>query len=258
MVKKITALLIAFLFLAVIRLLTAFAVQSTSTDFSVCANAGYIVGNSTSSDFGLFSYGQTDALPISSSSDFMVNPGIEAIFGCAAATPNQSISLTVSPSTVTLPGLSPGVPVTATTTVTVITSGANNGYFLQINRNSATSTLASSSISFPDAAVWNPLNTTCASGVGNATTVPGQNFSFRVASTGTTASYCSFWWGTTDTSTAMYAGVPAAGATIVNSTNAQSQNGSTAVSIIYRVDAPATTTITTYTGNITVTAIANP
>lgn len=171
----------------------------------------------------------------------------------------QSITLTLNTSTVNLPALAPGIAVSATTTATVSVTGASSGYTLSILRNSATSTLASGTVAFPDAAVWAPSGSSCASGQGNGTTTPGNTFSFRVASSGTTANYCSFWWGASDTGgTALYAGVPTTTQIIVNSTSSASQNGTTVVTITYSANASLSQKATTYTGGVTITAIANP
>ena len=130
---------------------------------------------------------------------------------------------------------------------------------LFIQRNSATSTIASGTIAFPDYTSWGPSGSTCASGQGNGTTTPGNTLSFRVASSGTTANYCAFWWGASDSGgTAIYAGVPTTTQIIVNSTSSASQNGTTAVTILYSANAPTSQKATSYTGGVTITAIANP
>jgi hypothetical protein len=172
----------------------------------------------------------------------------------------QSITLTLNSSTVTLPNLIPGIAVSATTTATVSVTGATSGYTLSIKRNSATSTLASSSTAFPDyTPAWAPSGSSCASGQGNGTTTPGNTFSFRIASSGTTANYCSFWWGTSDAGgTAIYSGVPTTSQIIVNSTSSASQNGTTVVTILYSANAPSSQKAASYTGQVTITAIANP
>ena len=154
MAKKIAALLIIFSSLAIARTLTALAFQSTSTDLSACADVGSIFGQSTSTDFRLVNNGETDAQGIGTSSDFQLNPGIEAIFGCAASSTSeatQSISLSINPLTVEFSNLSPGInkPATSTVTATLSRTGATNGYFLDIQRNSPTSTLSSSTSNFP-------------------------------------------------------------------------------------------------------------
>src|ERR1700722_18440763 len=62
-------------------------------------------------------------------------------------TVNQVITLSLGTSTLTLPALTPGTPVTATTTATV-TTNASAGWQLDFSRNSATSTIASGTITF--------------------------------------------------------------------------------------------------------------
>ena len=171
----------------------------------------------------------------------------------------ESITLTLNTATVNLPALSPGIAVSATTTATVNVSGAS-GYTVSIQRNpaTATTTLASGTIQFADyTPVWVPPGSTCAPG-GNSTTTPGNTFSFRVASSGTTADHCPYWWGTNDTGTALYAGVPTTTQIIVNSTSTASQNGTTTVTILYSANAPSSQKATSYTGGVTITAIANP
>ncbi len=177
----------------------------------------------------------------------------------ATVSSGQSITLTLNSSTVNLPGLGPGIAVSATTTATVNVTGATSGYTLSIQRNSVTSTIASGTLAFPDYTSWGPSGSTCASGQGNGTTTPGNTLSFRVASSGTSANYCTFWWGTSDSGgTAIYAGVPTTTQVIVNSTSSASQNGTTTVTIIYSANAPASQKATSYTGGVTITAIANP
>ncbi len=168
----------------------------------------------------------------------------------------QTISLTVNPTTVALPGLTPGGAVSATSTATVTITGGTSGYSLKISRDSGTSTLASSTIAFPDYTSWNP-GTGCSSGQGNGSASPGQNLSFRVRQSGTDSSYCAFWWGTNDTGgVALFAGFPASSQTVVNATS--SNDGTTVTTLLYRADAPVTQRATNYIGTITITAITNP
>ncbi len=167
-------------------------------------------------------------------------------------TVNQTITLTV-PAAVSMTALTPGnnTPSISTTTA-VVSTNASNGWNLQINRNSSTSTLASSTINFPDYTSWN--------GSSNAATssVVAQTFAFRVYQTGTTGGiYNTTWWGTNDTDpNAKFGGVPT-GATTMASTSTYSGSSQTVV-FGFRADAPATQAATNYTGNITVTAIALP
>ncbi|MGB9847750.1 MAG: hypothetical protein ACPLKV_00845, partial [Minisyncoccia bacterium] len=102
---------------------------------------------------------------------------------------NQTISVTVT-STLTfnlattsipLGTLTPGTPIIATTTSTVITN-SGSGWQLSVKRDDATSTLdldADPNVDFPDATAWNGSN---------SSDTPGANLSFRVYQTGTTPS----------------------------------------------------------------------
>ncbi len=169
---------------------------------------------------------------------------------------SPTITLTLSSSTVALGSFTPGTAVTATTTASVTISGGTNGYSLKINRTSVTSTLASSTITFPDYTAWNP-GSGCTAGQGNGSTAPGAVFSFRVRQTGTDSSYCGIWWGTNDTNgTAIFAGMPTSSQTIANATS--SNSGTTVTTVQYRADAPATQQATNYAGTVTFTAITNP
>lgn len=169
-------------------------------------------------------------------------------------TVNQTITLTLSSSSLTLASLTPGVPVAATSSVSVSTNSAT-GWSLMINRVSAPSTLASSSITFPDYTAWNPASP-------NATTTNliGANFHFRVMQTGTAAGiYSSTYWGASDTdgaAGAKYAGTPTTAQTVA-STSTYSGAAQTVV-LKVRADSPATQQATNYTGQITITAITNP
>ena len=172
---------------------------------------------------------------------------------------SQSLTLTITPTTVNLGTLVPQIPTTATTTATVVINGYSNGYHLDIKRDSTTSTLHLSSdpsITFPDySPSWNPAAN---SGNGNATTTPGAVFSFRVMSSGTTSNYNSNWWGANDSvGTAKYAGMPASSANIVVCTSTACQNGTTTSIIQYRADAPISQPVGNYTGTVTITVLGN-
>lgn len=110
---------------------------------------------------------------------------------------------------------------------------------------------------FPDYAAWAPTGTTCSPGEGNGTTTPNRAFSFRVQQSGTNSNYCTNWWGANDTlGTAIYAGTPTSTQTIMNCPTCNS--GTTVTYILYQADAPATQPIASYTGQVTITALANP
>ncbi|MFA6365155.1 MAG: hypothetical protein WCW78_02015 [Candidatus Paceibacterota bacterium] len=167
-------------------------------------------------------------------------------------TVNQTITLTLSSTTLNLSSLTPGVPVSATSSATVSTNAAT-GWNLKVNRVSAPSTLASSSITFPDFTSWNGSNST-------TTDLIGANLHFRVMQTGTAAGlYSSIFWGSSDTdgaAGAKYGGFPTTAQTIAST----STYGGTAQVVIMKIraDAPATQQATNYTGQVTVTAITNP
>lgn len=172
---------------------------------------------------------------------------------------SQSLTLTINPLTVNLGTLAPQIPVTATSSATVVITGYNNGYNLSIKRDNATSTLYLSTnpaTTFPDySPSWDP---TANGGSGNATTSPGSVFSFRVMSSSTTSNYNSNWWGANDNEgIAKYAGMPTSSANIVVCTSAACQNGTTTSMLQYRVDAPLIQPIGNYTGTITITVLGN-
>ncbi|MDP2856288.1 MAG: hypothetical protein Q8N90_04245, partial [bacterium] len=170
-----------------------------------------------------------------------------------------TINLTLSTPTVGLGILTPGTANTATSTATVAVSSAAVGYNLQVQRNDATSTLDLSTdgtIDFPDYTAWDPT------GNGNATTMPGSTFSFRVQQTGTNSNYSTTWWGANDANgTAKYAGFPSPSSsqTIMNcDTGGTCNNGTTTSVILYRLDAPIIQQVGSYDGDITFTALVNP
>lgn len=165
-------------------------------------------------------------------------------------TVNETITLSLSTSTLTLPALTPGTAVTATSSATV-TTNAPSGWQLEVNRNSATSTIASGTITFPDATAFSGSNTTSSANI-------GANLSFRENATGTTAGiYSTSTWGTNDVDpNALYAGFPTS-AQVYASTSTYQGSADTVVMEV-RANAPATQQATSYTGTITITAIALP
>lgn len=176
---------------------------------------------------------------------------------CASANGLMSITLTLSSSTVSIGSLVPGigVPSTATTTATVSVTGGTNGYNLSLESDSATSTMALGTTGFPDLDPrWDP---TANGNAGNAATAPGQTFTFRVQSSGTTSNYNSTWWGASDNDgTAQYGGFATTSQQIMNCTTCNA--GSTDTTVKYRADGPASQSAGNYTGQITYTALTNP
>jgi hypothetical protein len=169
-------------------------------------------------------------------------------------TVNQVITLTTS-STINLPNLTPGTPVYATTSA-VVTTNAAAGWQLDINRAAASSTsIASGTITFPDALpTFSGSNATSAANLSSA----GQELSFRGYASGTSAGiYSTSTWGTDDqTANALWGGIPTS--TIVTMSTSSYTGTAQTVEFGIRANAPATQQATTYTGVITITAIALP
>ncbi len=167
-------------------------------------------------------------------------------------TVNQTITLSLSSTTLDLGSLTPGTAVSATSSATVSTN-STTGWNMKINRDRVTSTIASGTITFPDFSAWN------GSSNASTTSVVGQTIHFRIMQTGTTAGlFNASWWGSNDTDGggALYAGFPTSSQNVVTT----STYIGTAQTVVMKVraDAPATQQATNYTGTITVTAITNP
>ena len=165
----------------------------------------------------------------------------------------QTINLTVTTTltfslatgTVSLGTLTPGTPITATTSC-YVTTNSGSGWQLSVKRNNADYTLKNGSNGLPDYTAWNGSN---------STSTPGAKLSFRVYQTGTTPSglYNTTWWGTNDSSP-LWAGFPTVSQAIA-STNSY-QSGQQTVVYGFRVDAPADQPSGAYSGNITLTALS--
>lgn len=195
----------------------------------------------------------------SGSQDYQVLNNYAVYPEIKTSVPSQSLTLTITPTTVNLGTLAPQIPITATTTATVGIVGYSNGYHLDIKRDSATSTLyllGNPSITFPDySPSWDP---TANSGNGNATITPGSVFAFRLMSSGTTSNYNANWWGVNDNAgTAKYGGMPISSTNIVVCTSSVCQNGTTTSIIQYRADAPISQPVGNYTGTVTITVLGN-
>lgn len=158
-----------------------------------------------------------------------------------------TITLTMNSGSVGLGALSPGTPIFGTSTAVVDVAGLTNGYSLLIDHEGPTSTLMHSDAvtSLPDYTDWN------SSGSGNATSTPGNTFSFRVSTS--TANFNSTWWGS---GTPLFAGIPVNMDTIMNCTSCNT--GITTSSINYRAAAANTQKQGAYNGTSTYTAVTNP
>jgi len=163
-------------------------------------------------------------------------------------TVTTTLTFNLATNTVPLGILTPGTPITATTSCTVETN-SSSGWQLSVKRDDATSTLdldTDPSIDFPDATAWNGSNSTDS---------PGANLSFRVYQTDTTPSglYNSTYWGTSDASP-KWAGFPPTSQMIASIDNYQS--GTQTVVYGFRIDAPSSQASGAYSGSITLTALA--
>jgi hypothetical protein len=167
-------------------------------------------------------------------------------------TVNEVITLTLSTSTLSLPSLTPGTPVSATSSATVTTNSAS-GWNLQVNRVNTSSTITSSTYTFPDQTAFTGTNATTSANLLSG----GQVLSFREALAGTSAGdYNTATWGANDAGAAMYAGFPTSAVTYA-STSSYVGSAQTVVMQL-RADAPATQVATNYSGSIVITAIALP
>jgi len=196
---------------------------------------------------------------------FKLNPMFElSPQEVSAAASSQTVSLsvtttlqlTLATTTLALGILSPGTPVTATTSA-LVTTNNGTGWSFTTKRDDASSTLdltSSSTIDFLDYTAWTQ-GTYCSAG-GNATSTPGATLSFRTYLTGTTPTglYCITYWGTNDASP-LWGGFPTASQEIAKNI----AYSSTSQTVVYglRADAPGTQPGGSYDGTITMTALAN-
>jgi len=152
---------------------------------------------------------------------------------------------------VNLGTLTPGTPVSASTTCTT-TTNANGGYDLAVKRDDATTTLDHSvdgATDITDKTAW------ATPGPGVAYSGTGLGFSVYAS----TATKNTTWWGTGSTcheAANLYAGFPTAYANIME--HASYSSGSTTTSICYRVDVPSTQKSGVYNGSITYQATSKP
>jgi len=168
-------------------------------------------------------------------------------------TVTSTITLTLATTTVNMGTLTPGVPISAGTSLTVVTNDYN-GWNLQVRRDDAASTLnlngsSAPDVTFPDATAWTYATP-------NSTSTPGANLSFRLMETGTDAALVSTTlWGA-DAGTKLWAGFPTSNQQVtgISSYVAATQN----VAYEFRADAPGTQQSGVYYGDITFTAITNP
>ena len=144
--------------------------------------------------------------------------------------------------------LTPGTPVTASTTCTV-TTNSDQGYTLAVKRNTIDATMdkdGEDTTNIPDRTAWNPT------GTGNAQQwqISDANLAFTIYDT--TATKDTTWWGTGTTQTDAnnkYAGFPTDYTNIMNHT--QYNQTATTTNIGYKLDVPTTQKSGIYSGDIT-------
>lgn len=171
-----------------------------------------------------------------------------------SVTVNQAITLSLSTTSIAFGSLTPGIPATSTFSATV-TTNAPTGFTLTATRPVASTTaIASGSITFADATLWNGSNATSSTVLGTANT----SLAFREFQTGTTAGdYNTASWGTSDADpSALYAGFPTA-STPFASTSSYVGTPQTIYAEL-RANAATVQQATTYTGTITITALGQP
>lgn len=153
--------------------------------------------------------------------------------------------------------LTPGTPVTGTTTCTV-TTNANGGYDLKVRRDDTDTTMdktTDATVNITDKTDWDP---TANSGNGNAATWSGTGLGFTLFAS--TATKNTTWWGTGTTVTDAlnkYAGLPPTTYTDIMVHTSYS-SGSTTNSIGYKLDVPTTQRSGAYDGSITFQATTTP
>lgn len=178
-----------------------------------------------------------------------------------STTVQETITLTLSTTTVQFGNLTPGTPIATTSTSSVLTNAAN-GFSFQVRRNnSPTSTLVhtDTSTQLPDGTVGGS-NFDGNASTTTSTNLIGANLHFKVAFGGTDAGlYYSSLWGGNDTDgagNAEYAGFATTSFRIASSTTFI---GTTSTVVTrYRLDSPITQKAGVYSGGITYTAYTNP
>lgn len=192
---------------------------------------------------------------------FVVLPFIIPYGNAATESPSLSVTisstltLTVPVTSIALPALTPGSPVSTTSTSTIATNNST-GFNFSLNRDDPDTTLdlsTDATTNIADKTAWSPGAST--STVGNAATYSGTGMAFRVPISGTGGcAQAETWWGTD--SAQLHAGIPPATQEIADCSVYQGSSNDVVIS--YRLDVPATQKTGSYTGSVTYTALANP
>ncbi len=166
-------------------------------------------------------------------------------------TVEEVLAMSVDSASVNFGTLTPGTPVTGSTTVTV-TTNANGGYDLKVKRDDADTTMDHTSL--PS---FNITDKTAWDGSSSSATWSGTGLGFSVYSS--TATKNTTWWGSgsaCDDSNNKYAGFPSSYVTIMDHDSYSAS--STTTSVCYKVDVPSTQRSGVYDGTITYQATSKP
>lgn len=167
----------------------------------------------------------------------------------------QTVSLACG-ADVNLGTLTPGTPVSSSTTCTT-TTNAESGYDLQVKRDDADTTLDKAddaTTNITDKTEW---DSTANTGDGNAAVYSGTGLGFSVYAS--TATKDTTWWGTGSSchdASNLYAGFPDAYETIMDHDSYSA--ASTTTSVCYRLDVASTQKSGSYNGTITYQATTKP
>jgi hypothetical protein len=168
----------------------------------------------------------------------------------------EVISLNCGGATVNLSNITPGTPVTGSSTCTA-TTNANGGYSLSVKKDNTEETLTKDSepaTTIPDKTPWDP---TAKANSGNADIWSGTGLGFTIYDSSATKN--NTWWGTGTTLTDAnnkYAGFSTDQSNIMIHNNYSET--STQTSIGYKLDVPPTQKSGAYSGNITYQAVTAP
>ena len=164
----------------------------------------------------------------------------------------QTVSIDCGTDPVNLGTLTPGTPVSNSTTCTV-TTNAESGYDLAVKRDDSDTTMDKTdeaTTNITDKTAWNSSSP-------NAAAYSGTGLGFSVYAS--TATKNTTWWGTGTAchdASNLYAGFPTAYGTIMDHDSYSAS--STTSSVCYRLDTPGTQKSGTYDGTITYQATTKP
>lgn len=214
--------------------------------------------NTNATDGGVYCFRVTNAGTILDSADVIAQV---TLAGGAA-------SLTFVVSTDTFPTLTPGIPIFATTTLSVNTDNST-GWNVTVSRDDTDTTMdldSDATVNIIDQTAWVPGGATTT--VGNAVRISsldstGDVLAMRVMTASGTASFISTaWWGTTDayidSATTLWAGFNSTAQKVGDSSVSCSGADCALNTVLYYLDVPSTQKTGTYSGGITYTATMNP